>query len=262
MVRASAIRRWSSRFGSALFLAWVCTQVASAGQQQAYTAGDPRLQKIPVSLNGMCPLTAASEHKLVPGKPEFQYLFGSHRYYFASKEQLLQFHSAKKEEKRQWIPALCGLCPVSNRQEGEQIWGDPTFPVEFDGRVYWCANADAQATFRAQPQKYAPVFGGDCAYCYVLENVRVEGSWYFSTFVQGRLYLFPEQATLDKFLQSSEQARFVDMDLIRTDPVEQKAGRTVTGSPEFAVTDQGFTYYFATAANREKFAADPAAYRR
>ncbi len=242
-------------------MAALSMEFAVAGtQQQAYTAGDPRIQKIPVSLEGMCPLTAAEQGKLVPGKPEFQYLLGSHRYYFASKELLLRFHESA--EKKSLIPALCGLCPVSTRQRKEKVPGDPAFSVEFDGHKYWCADAQARQEFEAHPRKYAPVFGGDCAYCYVLEDVRVEGSWFFSTYVNDRLYLFPEQATLDKFLQSPDQARYLDMDLVRDDPVEAKSGRTVPGRENLAVTEQGFTYFFANEENRETFRNHPNLYRR
>ena len=251
-------RRSSAVF--ALLLTVLGCSFAGAAQQQAYTAGDPRIQKVPVSLDGMCPLTAAEEGKLVPGKPEFQYLLGSHRYYFASKEQLLRFHESP--QKKEWIPALCGLCPVSTRQRGNEVWGKPSFSVEFDGRRYWCADETAQREFEANPRKYAPVFGGDCAYCYVLEKVRVEGSWFFSTYVNDRLYLFPEQATLDKFLQSTDKDRYLEMDLVRNDPVEQKAGRTAPGNDEFTVTDHGFTYFFVSAANRDKFLENPAAFRQ
>jgi YHS domain-containing protein len=229
-----------------------------AGQQQTYTANDPRIQKIPVSLDGICLVSSNEAGERVPGKPEFQFLYGSHRYYFASMDKLLQFKDA--EDKKQQVPALCGMCPVATYEQKEKVPGEPAFAVEFDGRRYWCASEEARKKFAANPFKYAPVFGGDCSYCYVLEKARVEGSWFFSKTINDRLYLFPDQQTLDHFVNSPEQQRFIDMDLIRTDVVEKKENRSAQGTGEYTHTLGGFTYFFISKENRDRFIADPAAF--
>ena len=59
--------------------------------------------------------------------------------------------------------ALCGYDPVAYFSLGQPEQGSAEFSAAFDDAVYWFANADHQAMFAAEPDRYAPQYGGHCA---------------------------------------------------------------------------------------------------
>jgi len=60
--------------------------------------------------------------------------------------------------------ALEGHDPVAYFTEGEPVKGNADFMVKHDGATYQFASAEHQALFEADPAKYAPQYGGFCAY--------------------------------------------------------------------------------------------------
>jgi YHS domain-containing protein len=59
--------------------------------------------------------------------------------------------------------AMEGWCPVSYHF-GDPIKGDPTFSGEYEGAVYRFASKEGKGMFDANPAKFAPVYGGYCAF--------------------------------------------------------------------------------------------------
>lgn len=57
-----------------------------------------------------------------------------------------------------------GFDPVAYFTEGMAVKGSPQFSSTADGVTYYFASADHKAAFDANPSKYAPRFGGYCAY--------------------------------------------------------------------------------------------------
>lgn len=60
--------------------------------------------------------------------------------------------------------ALRGYDPVAYFVAGEPVRGKPEFSSEWQGATYYFASADNRDRFRAQPEAYAPQYGGYCAY--------------------------------------------------------------------------------------------------
>ncbi len=60
--------------------------------------------------------------------------------------------------------AIGGYSPVSYFDPGRPERGSAEFAVVQEGRVYHLASAEQVATFRSDPEKYVPAFGGWCAF--------------------------------------------------------------------------------------------------
>ncbi len=60
--------------------------------------------------------------------------------------------------------ALEGYDPVAYFTDHKPVQGKKEFSAEHDGATYYFASAEHQSMFEAEPGKYAPQFGGFCAY--------------------------------------------------------------------------------------------------
>jgi len=60
--------------------------------------------------------------------------------------------------------AIQGYDPVAYFAEEGPVKGTPEFTSEFEGGVFQFASADNKALFDSDPAKYAPQYGGYCAY--------------------------------------------------------------------------------------------------
>lgn len=60
--------------------------------------------------------------------------------------------------------ALNGYDPVSFFTEGKPVNGSPFVNAEYQGATYYFASEEHQKMFLAAPEKYAPQFGGYCAF--------------------------------------------------------------------------------------------------
>jgi len=63
-----------------------------------------------------------------------------------------------------WGKAIRGYDPVAYFTEGRPVEGDGSFESEYMGATWRFANAANKAAFDANPEKYAPQFGGFCAW--------------------------------------------------------------------------------------------------
>lgn len=69
--------------------------------------------------------------------------------------------------------ALAGFDPVSYRGPGAPRQGEARFQAEHAGAVYHFASAANRDRFRADPARYAPAYGGWCAWA-MQDGERVE----------------------------------------------------------------------------------------
>lgn len=60
--------------------------------------------------------------------------------------------------------AVKGYDPVGYFTDGKALKGDPQFQSTHAGAIYLFATADHKETFDKEPEKYAPQFGGYCAW--------------------------------------------------------------------------------------------------
>lgn len=85
--------------------------------------------------------------------------------------------------------AVSGYDAVSYFEgDGVPVKGDPDFAIEHDGAVYHFANAANAARFAANPQAFAPQYGGHCAWA-MARGYLAPGDPLAYAVVDGRLYL-------------------------------------------------------------------------
>jgi len=60
--------------------------------------------------------------------------------------------------------ALKGYDPVAYFTDNRPVKGKPAFAASHNGATYHFSSAEHQAMFEADPEKYAPQFGGFCAF--------------------------------------------------------------------------------------------------
>jgi YHS domain-containing protein len=106
--------------------------------------------------------------------------------------------------------ALRGYDPVAYFTEAKPIPGLPEYEYAWDGQRYRFATARHRDMFKADPEKYAPQFGGACA-MNLANGVRRQSdpnNWVISN---GRLYVFAGTAGMENFrkdpLNAAESAQ-------------------------------------------------------
>lgn len=85
--------------------------------------------------------------------------------------------------------AIRGTDPVAYFTEGRPVAGSPTHALDWGGATWHFASAQNRAAFEAEPERYAPQYGGFCAWA-VAERGKLYSTqprnW---AIVEGRLYL-------------------------------------------------------------------------
>jgi YHS domain-containing protein len=84
--------------------------------------------------------------------------------------------------------AIRGYDPVSYFTESKPVKGDKQFSTEFNGATWCFSSEENMNAFKASPEKYAPQFGGYCAYA-VSQNYTYETDPNAFTIVDDKLYL-------------------------------------------------------------------------
>lgn len=93
-------------------------------------------------------------------------------------------------------PAIGGYSPVSYFEAGKPEMGRPEFHADHHGNHYLFTSATQVATFQTNPDKYAPVFGGTCAFGHSIEKEFPVDPTSFKI-VDGQLLLFLKNADVD-----------------------------------------------------------------
>ena len=81
-----------------------------------------------------------------------------------------------------------GYDPVAYFTTGEPTQGDPQFSAEYQDATYLFASAENRDMFLSDPEKYAPQYGGYCAFGTSLGK-KFDGDPMFWKIVDGKLYL-------------------------------------------------------------------------
>ena len=95
---------------------------------------------------------------------------------------------------------LQGHDPVAYFTDAKPMLGKPEFSAQHRGVTYRFASAEHLAAFRAQPDHFAPQFGGFCAMGAALEK-KFDGdpqAWHIA---DGKLYINVTPATQKKWLE-------------------------------------------------------------
>lgn len=94
--------------------------------------------------------------------------------------------------------ALGGHDPVAYHTEGRPVEGSSEHEVEWRGATWRFASAENRAKFEADPQRYAPAYGGYCAYA-VAQGTTAPGDPEVWKIVDGTLYLNVNEAIADRW---------------------------------------------------------------
>ncbi len=100
---------------------------------------------------------------------------------------------------------LKGYDPVAYFADGKARPGVPEFEFAWDGVRYRFASAAHRDLFKANPDKYAPQFGGSCA-MNMSNGVRREADPNNWTISDGKLYVFATARGFDLFRANPAQA--------------------------------------------------------
>ena len=84
--------------------------------------------------------------------------------------------------------AMRGYDPVAFFTSGRPTKGSPAHQLEWNGAKWHFASAESLSAFRASPARYAPQFGGYCAWA-VSQHYLAPGDPNFWKIVEGKLYL-------------------------------------------------------------------------
>ena len=94
--------------------------------------------------------------------------------------------------------AIQGYDPVAFFTDGKPVKGKSEFVAKHDGAVYLFASKEHRDTFKADPAKYEPAFGGYCAYG-VSRNKLVEIDPEAFQIMDGKLLLQYSKGVRDNF---------------------------------------------------------------
>ncbi len=100
--------------------------------------------------------------------------------------------------------ALEGFCPVTLtvRETWEQ--GDPRWGAYHRGRTYLFVSPDLKQQFMADPDRYSPVLAGYDPTRFIDHGVAIEGQRKHGMWFRGQMYLFAEEASLERFQRSPD----------------------------------------------------------
>ena len=100
---------------------------------------------------------------------------------------------------------LKGYDPVAYFTDGKAQPGAPEFEYGWDGVKYRFASAAHRDIFKANPDKYAPQFGGSCA-MNMSNGVQREADPLTWTISDGKLYVFATARGHDRFRTNPTEA--------------------------------------------------------
>lgn len=156
-------------------------------------------------------------------------------------------------------PALGGHCAVCAVEAGKWVTGSDKHAATFDRQTYRFPSAKEKEAFLADPAKYAPALGGDCAVCLVNAGARMPGKVEFAVVHNKRLYLFPSAKERDAFKADPKKYEGADLGLGGHCAVcAVMAKKWVAGKPEHTSVYDGVRYLFPGADEKKAFDADPA----
>lgn len=181
--------------------------------------------------------------------------------------------------------AIDGYDPVAYFTDGKPVLGRPEFVVSHNGAIYHFASEEHRTLFVGEPSKYAPAFGGYCAYAASINKLSPIDPKFWEI-VDGRLILQHNQKAWDlwhkepsvnltkadsnwptleagnaKPIKVLVNVNSEGLALQGYDPVAYFTdGKPVEGSQQFHSEHEGATYRFASAEHKAAFDASPDSY--
>jgi YHS domain-containing protein len=98
-----------------------------------------------------------------------------------------------------------GYCPVSLMESSHWTKGDVRFGAIHRGRTYLFASPGEQQKFLANPDRYSPMLSGYDPVAYLEQGKMVDGRRQCGIVHEGRMYLFTDEGSLQRFCDSPER---------------------------------------------------------
>ncbi len=86
--------------------------------------------------------------------------------------------------------AIQGYDPVAYHTTNKAIKGKKSMPIFYEGATYYFSSNENKETFKNNPAKYEPEYGGWCAYAMGAKGEKVEIDPETFKVVNGKLFLF------------------------------------------------------------------------
>jgi len=100
--------------------------------------------------------------------------------------------------------ALDGFCPVTLAANEKWQQGDPQWGAIHRGRTYLFTSQRSQKMFLADPDRYSPMLSGYDPVRYIERGEKVPGLRKHGMWFNGKMYLFADELSLDRFWGSPE----------------------------------------------------------
>jgi YHS domain-containing protein len=97
---------------------------------------------------------------------------------------------------------LDGFCPTTLTEKVQWTPGDRRWGAIHRGRTYLFAGPEEQRRFFADPDRYAPAISGNDVVLAIDQGKPVPGMREHGVFYNNRIYLFSNEATLEKFAKN------------------------------------------------------------
>ena len=95
--------------------------------------------------------------------------------------------------------AIGGYDPVAYFKEGKPVEGSRQFTSDWNGATWRFASQDNLNAFKADPQRYAPQYGGYCAWAVGARNQLAAGDPQYWRIVDGKLFLNYDKSVQEKW---------------------------------------------------------------
>ncbi|MBL9122248.1 MAG: hypothetical protein JNG90_01360 [Planctomycetaceae bacterium] len=82
------------------------------------------------------------------------------------------------------------------------VKGNRQYGIHHQGRLYFFAGPAEQQKFWQNPDRYAPIAGGEDPVAAVDQGLRVPGKREFGMYLSNRVYLFATEENLQRFKQN------------------------------------------------------------
>ncbi len=99
--------------------------------------------------------------------------------------------------------AVGGYDSVAYHTQGEAILGDPSITLNYEGATWRFASEENRALFEADPEAYAPEYGGHCAWA-ASQNYLAQGDPEIWRIIDGRLFLNATEGVNRRWLRDLE----------------------------------------------------------
>ena len=97
--------------------------------------------------------------------------------------------------------ALSGYDPVAYFTEDKPVKGKKEWQWEYKGADWYFSSAENLELFKLNPEKYAPQYGGFCAWAVAAKHDRAPGDPKYWKIVDDKLYLNYDKSVQEKWQQ-------------------------------------------------------------